>query len=309
LVGTLQNLESLNSHLLVPNAQSKGEWEVLLKMSAQPKFDSEYSDWAFRPTRELDATLDKSVINVGVTAEDSESDIYGGGTINILRSNHGPVFGSQSTMILRNYLSRKLASQRTNRRSAYFGIDWPEDFLPMDRPRIAVRTISRATDTRTCIATLIPPGVAMTNGFVITRLRGSFLDEMFLLGVLTSRIFDWYTRRFVEMNFTFELVKAFPIPIFERHSSIAKAISLNTARLACQDSRLQGALAELDPTLVPAHNAEERANLLAQNDALVARLYRLDEDEIGIIFRTFMKGNKYDHELEQVLAEFRSQND
>lgn len=298
-----QELSDMSANLGFPSLATSESLEIIKTMLRSPKFMDVNSSWDFRPTRELDAALDRAILDVGVDAGPGRIAIWAGATFSTWNSSHGPIFASRESSQLREFLARKLDSQTSNKRSAYFGMKFAPDTLPMDSPRIAFRTITRAIDSRTSIACLLPPGVAMTNGPVLVQRAGTKRDEAALLGIMQSIPFDWYARRFIEMNFTFELLAQFPIP---------RAVGVLQDRLV----QLSGCLAAVDERYahwadqigVPIGSVktqEQKNDFIFEIDALVCILYSLSENQVEHIFETFHRGWDYKPRLSRVMNFYR----
>lgn len=69
-------------------------------------------------------------------------------------------------------------------------------------PRIAIRDIARANDTRTLIAALIPPGRILPQhaAYALASESTTAAEEAFTLGVLCSMPCDWQARRRAELH-------------------------------------------------------------------------------------------------------------
>jgi hypothetical protein len=105
-------------------------------------------------------------------------------------------------------------------------------------PRVAFRDVSRATDTRTVRAALLPPKVFITNkGPYFLWPRGDEKDQAYLLGVLCSLSLDWYARRFVEISMNFHILNAFPAPRPNRDDPLWQRVVALAGRLAARDNR------------------------------------------------------------------------
>jgi hypothetical protein len=296
-----ETLHALNPNLAIPAIDSSESVAVLEKMRQAEGFSETNGSWDFRPVRELDAALDREIIELGEASVDDVIEIYAGSTFQIWNPNHGPRFGFQKTATLRKYLGDKLKNQVGNKRSAYFGESFPEDALPLDRARIAFRTVSRSVDTRTCIPCLLPPSTGMTNGPVIYRKSGTPRDEAYLLAIMSSIPFDWYTRRFVEMNFTFELLANFPVPRPWVNTTWSNRLVKLSGGLAACDDRYRGWYSELE---VGEFDKKAELNMdssIAEIDALTSLMYGLTEVNIREIYETFHRGWDYKPRLEKVL--------
>ena len=163
------------------------------------------------------------------------------------------------------------------------------------------------TDTRTVIAALVPPEVVITNQapFLLWPL-GDERDQAYLLAVLCSIPLDWYARRFVETHVNYHVFNPFPIPRSDRADPLRRRIEEVSGTLAAVDDRYA---AWAEAVAVPVGGVVDEAHkeaLIAEIDALVARLYCLDEDDVSHVFETFHEGWDYTPRLERVLTHFRA---
>jgi hypothetical protein len=134
--------------------------------------------------------------------------------------------------------------------------------------------------------------------------RGDEKDQAFLLGVMCSIPLDWYCRRFVETHMNYFVFNPLPVPRPPRSDwDWQRAVAL-AGRLAAPDKRFaswakvvgveHGPLAE-----------DDKADKIAELDAVVARLYGLSEPQLIHIFETFHEGWDYRDRLDAVLKHFR----
>jgi hypothetical protein len=184
---------------------------------------------------------------------------------------------------------------------------WARDplTLPCRSPRIAYRQITNATNTRTVIAALVPGNCVITNAAPYLFMRdGSAAHEAFLIGVLSSIPYDWYARRFVELNFNFHIVNATPVPALDLRNARCKAVIQIAGRLAARDDRFADWAKAVGVPLGSVKTASDQAVLEAELDALVSHLYGLSRDQVEHIFSTFHRGWDYKPRLSAVLAHF-----
>ena len=176
--------------------------------------------------------------------------------------------------------------------------------LPVCRARVAVRDVARATDSRTAIACLLPPGVAVMHAApYLLRLEGDESDEAFVLGVLCSIPFDWYARRIVELHLTFELLGSMPVPQPDLDDPRRARVVEIAGRLAAVDDRYD-VWANAVGVPVGSVTEAEKPELIAELDALVADLYGLSRDDVEHVFATFHRGWGYQPRLTKVLSYF-----
>jgi hypothetical protein len=173
-------------------------------------------------------------------------------------------------------------------------------------PRIAFHDVARNTDTRTVKVALIPPKVFITNkGPYFLFPRGDQRDEAFLLGILASIPLDWYARRFVELNLNFFILNPFPIPRPTRNDPLWQRTVALAGRLACPDKRFAkwGKAVGVEYGKL---DANEKDDMIAELDAVVAHLYGLTEPQLTHIFETFHEGWDYQPRLKAVMKHYKN---
>lgn len=155
----------------------------------------------------------------------------------------------------------------------------------VSRARVAFRDVSRATDSRTVRACLVPPHHFLTHkapylAFVDDEPRA----ESACLAVLNSLPFDWQARRFVEISLTFFVLEDLCVPIFDDVSY--ESITADAARLSCVDDRFQNFAVATGVQCGPLSENERNA-LRADIDARVAHAWALTSDDLEVIFQDF----------------------
>jgi hypothetical protein len=208
--------------------------------------------------------------------------------------------------VLRPYLADKLGRSARLARSAYNRLEFEDNSLPLDSARIVFRDITRATDSRTVIACLLPPGTAaMEKAPVIVQRQGGASETAALLGVMASMPFDWYLRRWVELKLSFELLNASPVPIVDTASQWGARVVELAARLAAVDDRYASWAADVGVPVGSVASTAEKEDSVAELDALVGLLYGLSEDQMEHIFLTFQRGTDYRSRFTSVLEHYR----
>lgn len=120
---------------LIPDPKSA---QVFAQMKRSPRFDDVRSDWEFRPIQgDLNATGDKDKLEFDVDAERGRIPVLAGASFNLWDPDFGRPYAYARPEVLRPALTEKLRRAVGNSRSAYFGLQFEENELPMDRPRIA----------------------------------------------------------------------------------------------------------------------------------------------------------------------------
>jgi hypothetical protein len=164
------------------------------------------------------------------------------------------------------------------------------------RARIAFRDVTRATDSRTVRASLVPPLLFLTN----TAPYLAFLDEdpkaeAACLALMNSLVFDWQARRFVETHLNFFVLEGLRLPAVLQ-DEVFNPLAGAAARLSCVDERF-AAFAEGTGVDCAPLDQEDHMNLRVEIDALAARAWDLTADELEVVLSDFT--------LDAVSAEYR----
>ena len=291
---------------LLPSPEAAG---VFTKIRFHPRLDYNGGDWFARPIRELDSNLDKKHMILQEEQPAGAWPVYKGASYDLWNPDTGEYYAWADPDYITGVLQAKRLNQQRNSRSAFsaFPIEWARDSstLPCRYPRIAVRKVTRATDTRTVRTALVPGDLVLTDAAqYLAWSRGNETDEAYLLGVLSSIPLDWYARRFVEVNLNFHILNAFPVPRTDCDDPLRKEVVRIAGRLASFDERFSGWAAEVGVS-VGSVSAGERDGLIARLDAAVALLYGLDEDDLRVLYSTFHEGWDYEPRLSAVLDHHR----
>lgn len=285
---------------LMPDSESAAIFQI---MHRHPSFSDTRPGWDFRLTNELHSTNDAGLYDFDLSDNDM-TPIYKGESFNLWEPDTGIYYARSNPRDLRAHLTRKLAAQSRQKKSPYLGLDFGAR-LPMDRPRIAFRKITSNTNQRTTVAALIPGGVSATEGCqVVLRAKGDEKAEAFLLGVLSSIPFDWASRRWVEINFNFYVMKSLPIPTYDASAALAKRVVNVAGHLGAIDGRYREWAAAVGVEVGTGKNEAIRADLIAELDALVSLLYGLTDTQVRHIFATFHRGWDYKERLDSVLKHY-----
>ena len=274
-----REVEAWNDTASLPLLPSDESVEVFAQLRRSPRLDlNDGVGWRARPQRELDATNDKHVMDVeSEECPEGFWPVYKGESFDLWTPDTGTYYAWADPERMLNHLQGKRARARGRGAFAEFDAEWraDPDTLPCLRPRIAFRDISRATDSRTVRAALVPPRVFLTNTApYLLWPRGMERDQAYLLGVLSSLPLDWYARRFVETHVNFFVLNPFPVPRpDEQRLPRDRVISL-AGRLAAPDARFAGWAERLGVGCAPLES-EEKEDHIRELDAVVARLYGL----------------------------------
>jgi hypothetical protein len=288
---------------LLPTEESL---DVFLKLREHPSLGASQLGWIARPVRELDATNDKQFFRFGPKLDDrQEWPVFKGASFNLWEPDTGVYYAWANPDVVLAELQRKRLRQQGLARSAFseFSREWAQDpaTLPCRHPRIIFRDVTNRLNARTVIISLIPGYIVVTNQApYLLMSNGDERDEAFLLGILSSVPLDWYARRTVERHLSFYLFNALPVPNAPRDDPLRRRVELIAGRLAAVDRRYQ-AWAEAVGVPVASVKDDEREDLLAELDAVVAVLYGLNARDLRHIFETFRQGWRYEARLGAVL--------
>ncbi len=272
--------------------------------------------WRARPYRELDAANDKHwfVLDAGEKAKKPGSGfwpVYAGRSFDLWEPETGTYYASVDAETIDAHLQAKRERGHRNRRSVFseFSTEWIVDpsTLACLQPRILFRDVTRATDTRSVRAALVPGEVvAVHQAPSLIWSKGTACDEAYLLGILCSMILDWYARRVVELHVTFAILNSFPIPDCDPLSDMVAARVVEVAgRLAAVDDRFAGWAAEVGVPVGSVRDEATKQDLICELDACVARLYGLAESDLAVIYETFHEGADYSERHSAVVEHFR----
>ena len=310
-----EEIESWNDTASLPLLPTDESVEVFAQLRRAPRLDlDDGSSWRARPYTELHATNDKK--HMDLESKDQPAGfwpVFKGESFDIWTPDTGTYYAWADPQVVLPHLRDSRVRSRRNRRSPYaeFVDKSPEWFadpatLPCHFARIAFRDVTRATDSRTVRAALVPPGVFITHQApTFLWPRGDEKDQAFLLGILSSILLDWYARRFVETHLTYHVVNPFPVPRPDSADPLWQRTVALAGRLACPDERYAdwaGAVGVEFGSLDPA----QKDDMICELDAVAAHLYGLSEQQLRHIFETFHEGWDFEPRLTAVLEHYRA---
>ena len=280
--------------------------EIFGRLRESPGISAGVLDATFRPVIEFHATNDRPAFDAG-SESDTRWPVRGGSGFDIWNPESGETYAWADPKKVVRVLQDKRERQIRLKSSAFYGLseEWASDpnTLPCNGVRIAFRDITNATNTRTCIAALVPPNILLTHKApYLLRIGGNARTEAFVLGVLSSIPLDWYARRYVELGMTFHIFNGLPIPNVNKDDIRCKRLIENSGRLAAIDDRYAGWAMEVGVNAGSIKTAAEKDLLIAENDALVAHMYGLTRAQLEHVFKTFHRGWDYAPRLETVLS-------
>jgi len=304
-------VRSWGSGAPLPQLPDERSIEVFARLRRAPRLDHDApGSWRARPVSELHATRDKPLLELAPGGRADLWPVYKGESFDLWRADTGRSYAwADPARLLPVLQQRRLrGGRRAGSPLAECALDWREraDTLPCLAPRIAFRDVSRATDSRTVRAALVPPRVFLANQApYLVWPRGSERDQAYLLGVLASLPLDWFARRFVETHLNYHLLNALPVPRPGPGDTRVRRVVELAGRLASSDARFadwaRAVGVEVGPLTEPARSA-----LIDELDAVVCRLYELDGLELRHVFETFHPGGAAARRLPGVLRHFEA---
>lgn len=305
---------SWNDSASLPLLPTEQSIEVFAQLRKAPRLDlNEGAGWRARPDGELHATNQKDLMTFNAGSPEGFWPVFKGESFDLWTPDNGPssyYAWADPEVVIPWLYTKRLRSGARRRDSAHseFPPAYRQDrsTLPCFKPRIAFRDISRATDTRTVRAVLVPPNVFLANQApYLLWPRGDQLDAAFLVGILSSIPLDWYARRFIETHLNFFLFNPLPVPRPSRTDSRWSRTVELAGRLASPDDRFAEWAAAVGVTHGPLA-ADEKQDMVSELDAVVAHLYGLNAAQLSHIFETFHEGWDYGSRLETVMRHFET---
>ena len=240
--------------------------------------------------------------------------VYAGKSFNLWQPDTGNYYDSVDASSIIAHLVEKRYRQSRVKSSAFAQIDETllddPDTLACKRARIAFRRVARTTDTRTFVCALIPPRrVATEAASYFERTRGEVRDEAYLLGILSSMIFDWQLRRVMELTLSFTDLMGTSIPDPGEGHPVRDRVVEIAGRLAAVDERFADWAAEVGVPVGSANKDSIKQDIICELDACVAFLYGLDEDDLAVVYETFSETVDYSERHAAVLAHFKQLHD
>ncbi len=291
------SIRQWSDHGALPSFPAAISVSIFEKMRLSPPLVAEGDENGVRLSQgDFNITTHRKLFALGPPESADKMPVLGGGSIGLWNADHNPSYGNAKKAELLPWI-----------RSSHQERHAEADYLPIDVARIAIRQISRSTDTRTLLACLVAPEVALASGaHYVSFQRHDPSREAFLLGVLGSQIFDWYARRWVELNVTFELLRPMPIPAFKASDEKCKQIVHCSGLLAAVDKRYAAWAKAVGVPVGSVKTADQREKLLAELDALVAASYALSQSDVQHIFDTFHRNGNYSAHCKAVLSHLKA---
>jgi hypothetical protein len=306
-------VSSWNDSASLPLLPTEHSVEIFAQLRKAPRLDlTDGKSWRARPDTELHAAAQKQLMDLkSKTCPRGFWPVLKGESFDIWTPDTGEYYAFADPQTATEWLYRKrLRSGKSRRDSAHaeFSAAYRQDkkSLPCWRARVAFRNITNRTNQRTLLACLLPSRVFLVdNTPYLLWPRGDEQDQAFLLGILCSIPLDWYARRFVETHVSFFVLNPFPVPRPPRTDPLWQRVVAVAGRLAAPDQRFAkwAAAVGVEHGLLP---EDEKQDMIAEIDAVVAQLYGLSETQLIHIFETFHEGWDCDLRLKAVRRHFRA---
>ncbi|WP_439565053.1 Eco57I restriction-modification methylase domain-containing protein [Microcella sp.] len=301
-------LLAASEHAALPNLPDSDSVEIFTQLRKAPRLDAVRPGWDFRPVAEFHATNDRPIFDAGPQATGRLA-VRGGAGFDIWTPETAEIYAWADQSTVEAALQAKRRRQIGLRAAAFYAkpLLWAADpmTLPYKHPRIAFRDVTNATNTRTSIAALVPPGTLLVNSAPYAfRFDGDESAEAYLLGVLCSIPLDWYSRKYVELHMNLHIFNGLPIPTYDPDSPISRRVVVAAGRLAAIDERFSDWAAQVGVEVGSAKDDPVKSDLIAELDALVSLLFGLSAEQVRHVFATFHRGWDYQDRLDAVLEHY-----
>jgi len=155
--------------------------------------------------------------------------------------------------------------------------------------RLCFRDIARNTDIRTMIAGIIPSNTFTGNTLTVSRSKLEPDQLLFIVSTLDSFICDFIIRKKVTAHCSMFYVYQLPIPRLVNGDSYFNDIVERAAKLICTTPEFDdlAAAVGLGSHTNGITDTDQRAQLRAELDGMIAHLYGLTETEFTHILSTF----------------------
>lgn len=272
-VATVRQL-SPDSHS-IPEFRSTLDQTILEKMGRHPTLGEELADapWKLRFGREFDMTNDSDLFQALATPR--RLPLFEGKMMHQFRADFAEP---------RYWVDAIAGRERVLGRTPDTG-----QALPYQGYRLAYRAIANSANERTLLVSLLPANVFCGHSLNVDRSRMRAKDSLYLLAVMNSFTLDYRLRLSVSANLTMFFLYQLPIPRLPQTDSRYEPLMRRAALLVCTtlefDALAQsaGLSGHEEAITIP----EERAEVRAELDALVAHLYDLTEVEYAHVLESF----------------------
>ncbi len=280
--------------LSIPEVRNEKQLRVFSKLyRSHPLLGDETKGWSVALVRELDRTNDSDLFR---TDGKGWPLIEGKNFHQFIPDYEKPVYT----------VDPEKGLERTSRHREF---KTRNEFIH-ENVRLAFRNVARGTDVRSMISCILPPKSFSPHSAGIVVLSNNDLDNetryfpivTYLAAILNSYVFDFLLRERVSMNLSFFYIYQTPTPS-DTTGNLARRIEYISSILSSQSDKYATFASVFN--IRPRHlTMRERIELLAELNALVAKHYGLNRDELSIVLDSF-EGFKEDSsilELEDEVA-------
>ena len=286
-----------------PMLGDKKSGQIFMKVLQNPRFGN-HPDFEFRGCTEFHETADADFLDSNLDPK-KKIEVASGRAFNIWNPDAGELYAHTDEAGQQRILS-KIINSSSQQRSAYFqmGIDSISK-LPSTKARIAFRDVTNSTNTRTLVPCLMPPNRMLVGGApYLLRRRGDERDEAYLLGIMSSLVFDWIARRVVEGHLKLYILDSMPVPSRAANPDMAEIVIEMTGRLVGQEKRYKNWLNSMGMQVSGVLDVSEMDSIIATIDAAVSHLFGLSVDDVEHLFATFHRGWSYEGRLSLTLEKY-----
>ena len=296
-------LKMLNPYTgMLPNFSNKNEVDFLLRISYDfPFFKNVYADVRFGRIVHLTS-------HAGFIEKKQSEDnvpIYEGKFFNQFDGKYSGFNGLGDEVRYGNKSSSTLLEDSKKNIKDYF----PESRFFINREKwvqlsknhkekfmLAWRSLTSATNTRTCIATVLPFIPASQSVQFLTMNHN---DLLYLTGLFNSVVFDFILKKKLSgIDLTQSVINQMPVPGIEQITNkvyfngslatVKEHISLLVFSLLKNDSRLSPLFEDLGLTN-ESSSSESRFEIVRKIDLLFMALYRLTDSDVKLVYSEFHK--------------------
>jgi len=288
---------------MLPNFSTKKESDFLLRISSDSPFFKHVFD-KVRFGRIVHLTNHAEFISREQTDENVA--IYEGKFFNQLDGKFSGFNGVRDEMRYGNKSSSIVLDETKKRIADYF----PESRFFINREKwsqlskthnekfmLAWRSLTSATNTRTCIATVLPFIPASQSVQFLTTNQD---DLLYLAGLFDSIVFDFILKKKLSgIDLTQSVINQMPVPTTERaaltinfegrEATIKDHVSLLVYYLLKNDIRLNALFENLKLNRQIENITENRFEISRKIDLLFTFLYKLTDSEIELVLAEFNK--------------------
>lgn len=310
----LESVELNSSQLLnwsydatVPTLSNQTDLEIFSKIKSGTNI-LKSDKWELFVAGELHTTNDRNLWtdNDGKSKLEKPIPVIRGSSFNLWELSSEEYDEWADSLIIKKQLQKKRQSNRSVFKNISEDVKNDINTLPINNPRVCFRVITNKTDTRTSIVALVPANRVLLNSIqYLYFVKGGKIAEGFILGCMSSLIFDWQLRQVIETNFNKFIFNNLTVPAV--NNEIFEEISKISLTLSFKNKQLQPYSDEYREYMYPEKlNDNVEYGFKCKLEALMAKGYGLNEEEIKYIFVNFHKTSDYSDMLEDVIKYYKN---